>query len=360
MGDYQSSASAGWPPTRAKKKVVIPSIVAAQLRAERVVQQPSGVGADLNASISLFCVRIATSGGVHDPGQDALRIELPGTTTPVAAASADPVATTASASTGRAMAAMQADDPVTSNNAMQADDPVTSRKVIQADDPVTSKTPVAAASADPVATTASASTGRAMALPIGCICGSAESEVLDVDAAVRVLMPEPRVDVKFIEYYDQRFHALADETDRQDWCLHKNSKTENEARALLKKGLTDLLRPPPEHTLGHAASPVSYLEATVLKLICHCRADCCCRRSRASCPSKTARQSKYLLHIKNIELVSLRPSTTWHTPGKLREYLTKLLNSKQAHAKQSFSEYVKCRKRRIESEIRHNATRKTT
>lgn len=196
------------------------------------------------------------------------------------------------------------------------------------------------------AETASASTGSVRMPPIGCICCSARSEVLDVDAAVQILMPEPRVNVK--QYYDQRLYALAGETDRQDWCLHRDSKTEDDARALLQKGLGDLLRPPPEHTVGHEASPVSYLQATVLKLICHCSAECCCRRPPASCPSKTARKDKYLLHIDNIEQVSLRPSKTWYAPGRLKEYLTKVLNSEQARAEQLFSRFVQTKKRHFE------------
>ena len=171
--------------------------------------------------------------------------------------------------------------------------------------------------------------------------------MLNVDAAVQILMPEPRVNVK--QYYDQRLYALAGETDRQDWCMYKDSKTEDDARALLQKGLRDLLHPPPEHTFGHEASPVSYLQATVLKLICHCPAECCCRRPPASCPSKTARKDKYLLHIDNIEQVSLRPSTTWFAPGRLKEYLTKVLNSEQARAEQLFSRFVQTKKKGFEA-----------
>ncbi len=201
----------------------------------------------------------------------------------------------------------------------------------------------AAASADK----APASFGRVPMPPLGCTCCSASSEALDVDTAVQVLMPEPRTDVK--EYYDQRLYALAGEKDRQDWCLHKDSKTHDEARALLQKGLGDLLRPPPEHAFGDEASPVSYLQATVFKLICHCPAECCCRRPPGSCPSKTARKDKYLLHIDNIEQVSLRPSKTWFPPGGLKEYLTKLLNSEQARAEQ-LVHLVQTKKRRFERE----------
>lgn len=197
------------------------------------------------------------------------------------------------------------------------------------------------------AETASASLGRVRTPPIGCTCCSASTEALDVDTAVQVLMPEPRTDVK--EYYDQRLYALAGEKDRRDWCLHKDSKTHDEARALLQKGLGDLLRPPPQHAFGHEASPVSYLQATVFKLICHCPADCCCRRPPGSCPSKTARKDKYLLHIDNIEQVSLRPSKTWFPPGGLKEYLTKLLNSEQARAEQ-LVRLVQTKKRRFEGE----------
>ena len=141
-------------------------------------------------------------------------------------------------------------------------------------------------------------------------------------------------------------HWLARQTVRTGACTR--IAKQRTMHVHLQKGLRDLLHPPPEHTVGHEASPVSYLQATVLKLICHCPAECCCRRPPASCPSKTARKDKYLLHIDNIEQVSLRPSKTWYAPGRLKEYLTKVLNSEQARAEQLFSRFVQTKKRHFE------------
>ena len=135
---------------------------------------------------------------------------------------------------------------------------------------------------------------------------------LVVDAAVKILMPE-RVDFKL--YYEERLYVLAGEQDRQDWNLHKARKTQEEAKKLLDARLRDLLRPPPEHSAGDAASPVSRIRATVFKLVCKCPAECACRRPAGSCPSASARKGRYLLHIDNVEQVSLRPSTTWFPPG---------------------------------------------